>query len=822
MRVRDRSTAIGIAAGLALTTAWVLRGLLWSGADRLPGLDAPIYYSWEAYTRAVLSSGHLPFWNPYLFSGTPHLADVQMLVFYPPAIFLRWLPAVAYLKWMVALHVWLAGLGGLWLARAIGLRWPASILTALGLMLGGSLAPWLYHGHLLIIFSTAWAPWALAAAVLSVRQSTYLPHPALVIALVLQFLAGYPQGSLYTVAMIVAFYAYALVWPNLPTQTTRARVAGQLGALAVLSAGLTAVQLLPFLRFGFDAARAAGRPYSFAVQDGWSFRDLAMVFFPFVGAGPNVSIPYRQMLDGVYVGWLATLLVPFAFVERRRLALFCAVLTAGAIAFALGDHLPFYRLHYLLFPGFRVPGRLLFIARLGLAVLAGMGLDGAVALARRREWRLFAIGVSVAVVACAAAALIAWRGTVVHAFPLTHGWPWLPVTTIAVLAATAFGPFGATCRAVTVVVLVGADLVAFAAGGVQTVPLESPATTRQWLDDAGPGRVWSRCGALDGTGLMLARHPSIDGPEGLYLRDYEEWLEVLATSTRDDLTGPGRSAADLAGVSVIVSCGRLAAPGLSLVNTTPDVHVYRNDAAAPRAFWSCHPVSLPRREIIERMRRGTLEDAQGGKQFVSVRWAIRLGDDERHALERRYHLTGGALREGTTWHYVLGDSSSANIRALIDDPAVEDTSGVDRAAATVRGDADPRLAAIETVVMRTGCSQSAATSVIDSDRADGHVAVDVTAPAPGVLLLNEPFYSERRAFVDGQPATATLANLAFTAVALPAGRHRVELRLVPESFYWGSAITIVTAGVWCALLLIARRTERRRRSISAAAAGTSA
>lgn len=817
---RHRSmVAPPIAAGLALVAVWVLRAVLWSAADRLPGLDAPIYYAWEVYTRAVLAGGHLPFWNPYLFAGTPHLADVQMLVFYPPAILLRWLPAVSYLKWMLALHVWLGGLGGLWLARVIGLRWPASIVVALGLMLGGSLAPWLYHGHLLIVFSTAWAPWALAAAMLSVRRSTYLPHPALVAAMVLQFLAGYPQGSLYTVAMIVAFYAYAFVWPDGSAQTTRARVAAQLGSLAVLSAGLSAVQLMPFLRFGLAAARTAGRPYSFAVQDSWSFRDLAMMFFPFVGAGTS-GTPYRSMLDGVYVGWLAALFVPFAFVERRRrrLALFCAILTVAATAFALGDHLPFYRLHYLLFPGLRVPGRLLFIARLGLAVLAGIGLDSAIAVARNREWRPFAMAAAVAAIACACAAFVAWRAAVVDGLPMTHGWPWLPAITAAAVLIAIAGPFGPRSRAATVVVLIGLDLVVFAAGGAQTVPVEPPATIRQWLDAAGPGRVWSRCGStLGGTGLLLARHPSIDGPEGLYLRDYQEWLDVLATTTRDDLTGPGRSMADRAGVSVIVSCDRLATPGLSLVNTGPGIWVYRNDTAAPRAFWSCHPVTLPRREIIERMRRGRLDDAQGGAQFVSIRWKNGIGNDERHALERRYHLADGALREGTTWHYLLRDATPPNIRALVNDPSVDDTSGVDRAAASVRGDADPRLAAIETVVTRTGCPQSAVTSVIDSDRSDGHVAVDVTAPVAGVLLMNEPFFPERRAFIDGRPTSSTIANLAFTAVPVPAGHHRVELRLVPDSFYWGSTITILTAGAWCALLWIGRRAERR----STALAGTS-
>jgi uncharacterized membrane protein YfhO len=37
------------------------------------------------------------------------------------------------------------------------------------------------------------------------------------------------------------------------------------------------------------------------------------------------------------------------------------------------------------------------------------------------------------------------------------------------------------------------------------------------------------------------------------------------------------------------------------------------------------------------------------------------------------------------------------------------------------------------------------------------------------------------------------ANLTFTAVAVPAGRHDVELRYTPASFYLGSFISAMTA-----------------------------
>jgi uncharacterized membrane protein YfhO len=49
-----------------------------------------------------------------------------------------------------------------------------------------------------------------------------------------------------------------------------------------------------------------------------------------------------------------------------------------------------------------------------------------------------------------------------------------------------------------------------------------------------------------------------------------------------------------------------------------------------------------------------------------------------------------------------------------------------------------------------------------------------------------------------------MANLAFTAVPVDAGRHRVELRYVPESFYLGLGATGVTLSGWAGLIWLTR------------------
>jgi hypothetical protein len=65
---------------------------------------------------------------------------------------------------------------------------------------------------------------------------------------------------------------------------------------------------------------------------------------------------------------------------------------------------------------------------------------------------------------------------------------------------------------------------------------------------------------------------------------------------------------------------------------------------------------------------------------INVRWAPQVEPASRQQLERQYHLEQGQLADDRTYSYQLSDVSTANIRALIGDPAVEDTHRLHRTA----------------------------------------------------------------------------------------------------------------------------------------------
>ena len=75
---------------------------------------------------------------------------------------------------------------------------------------------------------------------------------------------------------------------------------------------------------------------------------------------------------------------------------------------------------------------------------------------------------------------------------------------------------------------------------------------------------------------------------------------------------------------------------------------------------------------------------------VHVRWAADVDDSRRQELERQYRLTSPQQTDGRTFAYELTDVSGANVRALVLDPAVEDTHEINRASYRV-GVFSPRL-----------------------------------------------------------------------------------------------------------------------------------
>ncbi len=86
------------------------------------------------------------------------------------------------------------------------------------------------------------------------------------------------------------------------------------------------------------------------------------------------------------------------------------------------------------------------------------------------------------------------------------------------------------------------------------------------------------------------------------------------------------------------------------------------------------------------------------------------------------------------------------------------------------------------------------------------VEMEVTARRAAVVVLLDSFDPGWRAWVDGEPVRILRANVAFRAVPVPPGKHRVEMRYRPRALTLGIAVSALTAVIaLAAVAVIARR-----------------
>src|SRR5579862_4398420 len=167
---------------------------------------ADMHYPLQKYFADRLSSGHLPFWTPYLFSGYPLLANPEVAAWYPPhwPFFLAGITPLA-IQLELALHALLASMGTWLLLRRTATNGGAAVLGALAYGLSGFFAG--HSSHVGLFAAAAWFPWLLFAWRGAVegdgRRCTALGG----LAGGSMILAGYAQTAMYGFLGLALFVA---------------------------------------------------------------------------------------------------------------------------------------------------------------------------------------------------------------------------------------------------------------------------------------------------------------------------------------------------------------------------------------------------------------------------------------------------------------------------------------------------------------------------------------------------------------------------------------------------------------------------------------
>jgi hypothetical protein len=731
----------------------------------LAGHDVATPYNAEMNNRFALSRGQIPLWNPFALSGLPALADFQSGFLYPPNIALRILSPEAMLSWSVTFHLWLGGAGGYVLARSISVSRPAAAMAGLAVALGGGVTPRILAGMPHFVSGIAWVPWALFFARRAVPADRILLPVGLVVVLAVQYLAGYAQIFVYTLAAVTARFAWWAVAGS-PTRGIVAKrlcqTALALGITLGLAAGLIAIQIVPGMQFFRELGRAAGIEYQQAARWSLDTRDLLALEYPraFAVSGRPFHEDSGALLweKSAYLGILIPgLAVVGAISGRRRHEVrFLSLLAIVTLCFALGQALPFYQLHHLVLSGFRYPGRLLPIFSVAVAVLAAVGLDGLVRWVREGAGRKAWLAPGAIALAIAAPGVInAARGGASAIAETVLGTPfWVPlgaavaVLALPLLAVTKLPSFGSAL----VTFIVALDLVTFAR---PFVVLDEPPRQYELVDyltNHNVGRVVSAC--EEGYSALRPMNPLIPMVDGLnpaFLRTYAQFTQL---TQGDPVTGSYRQAPTvwtdtpermdllaLLNATHMVKCTPHRGEQFTLLDQVDGILIYRFTDAMPRAYWACE---------IDRVE--------------SEQAAIQQLSDRRRDARRRTVVQRGS---------------------------------------EAAPDVNP-----------APCDPTAGIYVIERDTPDGDLILQIEAGRSGLLVMSEPYFSGRRVQIDGRDVPALRANMAFTAVDIWPGSQHVALSYDRTPVIIGGLISAATAALLALLMTPALRRPRSSGSSS--------
>lgn len=332
---------------------------------------------WKEISINSLKSLSIPSWNPYSFSGTPNIANLQSGVFYPLNIVFFVLPFAQAWSIFIMLQPFLGGIFMFLFLRNRKLSEFSSFFGAFVFAFSGFFTTWLEWGNVL---STAlWLPLILFSVdkLINVSKRESLIRWGIVFAFSLasSLFAGHLQTFLYV--SILAFAYFLFRWFESGRETKNLKF---FGIFLIVFAVLTAVQWLPTLRFIALSARSLDQNY--LTTAGWflPWQNLVQFTVPDFFGNPS-TLNYWGVwnygeLTG-YIGILPIVMALFAiFYKRSKETLFFAGVILISLLFALPN--PISKLPFSLnvpFISSAQPTRLLLLLDFSLAFLAAIGFE---------------------------------------------------------------------------------------------------------------------------------------------------------------------------------------------------------------------------------------------------------------------------------------------------------------------------------------------------------------------------------------------------------------------------------------------------------------
>jgi hypothetical protein len=316
-----------------------------SGHLLMTGDNAQQNYPLHVLVGSMLRHGQLPFWDPYIFSGSPLLAGFNAGAFYPLIGLFVILPdRVAWITLEIMLFSGIA-IGMYVFLRALALSTMASLVAAATFAFSGVVLSQVNHVDMTEGFVAL--PWMLLAVLHIVRDGRWRWSVLLGAGLAIVILGGAPEAMLDEALLIIAYAAVSAGFDR----GRWWRVLTRVGAGAALGLSVAAIQWLPGLNAIANSQRS-GFGGGFAASGSYPLKDGPLALVPYIWGGyhylgeASFFSPYNLPEIGIYLGLLPIVAIfallrphwPSRLPGRERLTWYLVGLIG--LLLALGSNTP--------------------------------------------------------------------------------------------------------------------------------------------------------------------------------------------------------------------------------------------------------------------------------------------------------------------------------------------------------------------------------------------------------------------------------------------------------------------------------------------------
>lgn len=690
-------------------------------------------YPWRTFTIDTWKSGFVPLWNPYSFSGTPHLANYQSAVFSPLNIGFFIFRFVDWWTMLIVLQPLLAGFFTYLYVKTIKQKLLPSLISAISFMFCGFLVTWMGYGTL--DYAILFLPLALYSVekYFSAHRSKYLALLSFTIPL--SFFSGHFQISIYFLLFLLSYLFFKLV----QTKNIHATISSFLSVIFGLF--LAAPQLFPSIELYTQSFRSTIFTKTEVIPWAYVPSFIAPDFFGNPVTGNDWFGHYAEW--NAYIGITPFFLACYSlFSTKKSYALFFMISLFVSLLLAfpspLLDFLVFLKIPVL---STSAASRIIVLFSFSASILAAFGLEKMIQDISARKYRHIAILLGIFFLAFT----VLWG---IVAFKL-----FLPVDKISIASSNLKLPIlifitlfialmglillknrkTQTLILVVLIVLTAADLLRFVYKWQSYDPKERVvAATGVSRFYPSIERIERAFGNFGAEGMMYYRLLGVEGYDAVYIRRYGQFIASL-------------------------SDGKLKDSYRSVVSF-PKTGIYSLQAAN----------LLGIKYIIHKISDGQRIWAFPFWQY-DIKTQKLIFDDGHYQILKNTNAFPRAF-------LVNSVVKQSNPQKILDTMFSSKTNL--RNTAVVEEDLSPLVKL-----------SSGSTKIISYT--PNNIIVKTSSNGPSFLVLTDSYYPGWKVKVDGMNSKIYRTDFTFRGVEVPKGSHTVEFSYLPQSFIYGVFTAII-------------------------------